>query len=135
VGGLVVFVSLAFPASNVQADQAGCGQVLTGNITLTNDLLACAGDGLVIGAGGITVNLNGHVVQGTGLGVGVRNTGHHDVTIRNGTVRNFDHGVRLQAGTQRNTVAGISFDRTELAAVHLSDAHGNQVRDSHVSGF
>lgn len=135
MSGLVVFVSLAFPASNVQADQAGCGQVLTGNITLTNDLLACAGDGLVIGAGGITVDLNGHLVQGTRLGVGVRNPGHHDVTIRNGTIRNFDHGVLQQAGSQRNTVAGISFDQTELAAVHLSDADGNQVRDSHVSGF
>jgi parallel beta-helix repeat protein len=135
LSGLVVFVSLAFPASNVQADQAGCGQVLTGSITLTNNLLACAGDGLVIGAGGITVDLNGHLVQGTGLGVGVRNPGHHGVTIRNGTIRNFDHGVLLQAGSQGNTVAGISFDQTELSAVQLSDADGNQVRDSHVSGF
>src|SRR5687767_14036809 len=89
LGGLVVFVSLALPASHVQADQAGCGQVLTGSITLTNDLVACAGDGLVIGAGGITVDLNWHLVQGTGLGVGVRNPGHHGVTIRNGTIRNF----------------------------------------------
>jgi parallel beta-helix repeat protein len=135
LGGLAVFASLALPASSVQADQAGCGQVLTGNITLTNDLVACAGDGLVIGSGGITVNLNGHVVHGTGLGVGVRNPGHHNVTVRNGTIRNFDHGVLLQAGSQGNTVAGISFDQTELAAVHLSDADGNQVRDSHVSGF
>src|SRR5918999_506348 len=135
LSGLMVFVSLAFAASNVQADQARCGQVLTGSITLGNDLLACAGDGLVIGASGITVDLNGHLVQGTGLGVGVRNPGHHDVTIRNGTIRSFDHGVLLQAGSQRNTVAGISFDQTELAAVHLSDADGNQVRDSHVSGF
>jgi parallel beta-helix repeat protein len=135
LGGLVVFVSLAFAASNVQADQARCGQVLTGSITVGNDLLACAGDGLVIGAGGITVDLNGHVVQGTGLGVGVRNPGHHDVTIRNGTIRNFDSGVLLQAGSRRNTVAGLSFDQTELAAVHLGDADANHVRDSHVSGF
>ena len=135
LGGLVVFVSLAFHVSSVQADQARCGQVLTGNITLTNDLVACAGDGLVIGAGGITVDLNGHLVQGTGLGVGVRNPGHHGVTIRGGTIRNFDHGVLLQAGSQGNTVAGISFDQTELSAVQLGDADGNQVRDSHVSGF
>jgi parallel beta-helix repeat protein len=135
LGGLVVLATLALPASSVQADQAGCGQVLTGSITLSNDLLACAGDGLVIGAGGITVDLNGHAVQGTGLGVGVRNPGHGDVTIRNGTIRHFDSGVSLQPGTQRNVVAGISFDQSELAAVHLSDADGNQVRDSHVTGF
>jgi large repetitive protein len=135
LSALAVSASFALPASSVQADQAGCGQVLSASITLSNDLLACAGDGLVIGAGGITVDLNGHTVQGTGLGVGVRNPGHTDVTIRNGTIRHFDSGVSLQAGTQRNLVAGLSFDQTELAAVHLSDADGNQVRDSHVSGF
>src|SRR5918997_617248 len=134
LSGLMVFVSLAFAASNVQADQARCGQVLTGNITLTNDLVACAGDGLVIGSGGITVDLNGHLVQGTGLGVGVRNPGHHDVTIRGGTIRNFDSGVLLSE-TQRNVVAGITFDQTELGAVHLAGAHGSQVRDNHVIGF
>src|SRR5918992_1704685 len=134
LSGLMVFVSLAFAASNVQADQARCGQVLTGSITLGNDLLACAGDGLVIGASGITVDLNGHLVQGTGLGVGVRNPGHHDVTIRGGTIRNFDSGVLLSE-TQRNVVAGISFDQTELGGVHLMGADGSQVRDNHVTGF
>jgi large repetitive protein len=130
---LAVCGSLALPAT-VQADQAGCGQVLRSSITLSNDLIACAGDGLVIGAGGITVDLNGHVVQGTGLGAGIRNTGHHDVTIRGGTIRNFDTGVLL-SGTQRNAVAGLSFDQTELGGVHLSDADGNQVRDNNVLGF
>ena len=135
LSGLVVLGSLALPATSVQADQAGCGQVLKSSITLSNNLIACAGDGLVIGAGGITVDLNGHVVEGTGLGAGVRNPGHHDVTIRNGTIRHFDTGVVLQPGTQRNSVAGNSFDQTELAAVHLGDADANQVRDNRVIGF
>ena len=108
--------------------------MLTGSITLSNDLPACAGDGLVIGASGITVDLNGHLVQGTGLGAGVRNLGHHDVTIRGGTIRNFDTGVLLSE-TQRNLVAGITFDQTELGAVHLSNADGSQVRDNHVIGY
>jgi parallel beta-helix repeat protein len=134
LSGLAICVSLALPASSAQADQAVCGQVLRSSITLSNNLLACAGDGLVIGAGGITVDLNGHLVQGTGLGVGIRNAGHHDVTITGGTIRNFDSGVLL-SGTQRNTVAGISFDQTELQSVHLTGAVGNQVRDNQVAGF
>jgi parallel beta-helix repeat protein len=134
LGGLAACVALALPASSVQADQAGCGQVLQHSITLSNDLLACAGDGLVVGAAGITVDLNGHLVQGTGLGAGVRNTGHPDVTIRGGTIRNFDHGVLLSE-TQRNVVAGISVNQTELGGVHLSNADGSQVRDNHVHGF
>jgi large repetitive protein len=134
VGGLAACVALALPASSVRADQAGCGQVLNHSITLSNNLLACAGDGLVIGASGITVDLNGHLVQGTGLGVGVRNPGHHDVTIRGGTIRNFDSGVLLSEA-QRNVVAGITFDQTELGGVHLTGADGSQVRDNHVIGF
>jgi large repetitive protein len=132
--GLAACVTLALPASSVQADQAECGQVLTHSITLSNDLLACAGDGLVIGAGGITVDLNGHLVQGAGLGAGVRNPGHHDVTIRGGAIRNFDSGVLLSE-TQRNVVAGISFDQTELGGVHLSNADASQVRDNQIIGF
>jgi parallel beta-helix repeat protein len=134
LGGLAVCVSIALPASSVQADPAGCGQVLTRSITLSNNLIGCPGDGLVIGAGGITIDLNGRAVEGTGLGAGVRNPGHHDVTVRNGTIRNFDGGVMLSEA-QRNTVAGISFDQTELGGVHLSNTDGSQVRDNHMIGF
>jgi parallel beta-helix repeat protein len=134
LGGLAICVAVALPATSVQADQAGCGEVITRSITLSEDLLSCAGDGLVVGAGGITVDLNGHVVQGTGLGTGIRNSGHHDVTIRGGAIRNFDSGVLL-SGTQRNTVAGISFDQSELGGVHLVNADGSQVRHNNVIGF
>ena len=44
----------ATPASNVT-----CGQTLTRSVRLANDLRNCPGDGLVIGARGITVDLNG----------------------------------------------------------------------------
>jgi parallel beta-helix repeat protein len=127
--GLAACVTLALPASSAHADTAGCGQVVTRSVTLGNDLLACPGDGLVIGASGITVDLNGHVVQGAGLGAGVRNPGHHDVTIRGGTIRNFDNGVLL-SGAQRNVVAGNTFDLTELGAVHLTGGSSS----NHVTG-
>jgi parallel beta-helix repeat protein len=129
VGGLAVSAALALSAPSVHADTAGCGQVLTRSITLSNDLLACPGDGLVIGASGITVDLNGRLVQGTGLGAGVRNPGHHDVTIRGGAVQSFDSGVLL-SGAQRNVVTGISFAQTELGAVYLMGGSSS----NHVAG-
>jgi parallel beta-helix repeat protein len=135
LSGLIAATFLALPVTSAPADQGSCGQVVRSSITLTNHLTACLGDGLVIGASGVTIDLNGHVIDGTGLGAGVRNSGHADVTIRNGTIRNFDHGVLLQSGTARNTVSGIAFEGTELAAVHLSDADGNQVRDSRATAF
>src|SRR5688572_2702615 len=97
----IAFTILAWGAS---AEAQSCGQVLTRSTTLTADLLNCPGDGLVIGANGVVLNLNSHTVDGVGLGVGIRNDGFDRVTIRNGTVQDFDYGIQLNAGTERNIV-------------------------------
>ena len=56
----------------------------------------CPGSGLVIGAPGVTIDLAGHVIDGTGSGAGIDNeAGHDDVRIRRGTVREFVFGVIL----------------------------------------
>jgi parallel beta-helix repeat protein len=123
------------PASSAQADQVFCGQVITTSVTLGNSLSGCAGDGIVIGAGGITIDLNGHSIDGVGLGVGVRNDGHDDVTVRNGRVTQFDYGLVLNPGTLRNTVSGITFAETEWSAMQLNAASSNQLRGNDVSAF
>jgi hypothetical protein len=135
LSGLLVSAALVVPVSSVQADQVHCGQVITTSTTLGNSLSACPGDGLVIGAGGITVDLNGHSIDGVGLGVGIRNDGHDDVTVRNGRVTQFDYGVILNPGTLRNTVSGITFAETEWSGIQLNAATGNQVRGNSVSAF
>jgi parallel beta-helix repeat protein len=82
---------------------AKCGDTLTSSVKLTHDLTNCAGDGLIIGAPGITVDLNGHTIDGTVaqtdcdrpdvLRAAVRNVGFDGVTIKDGTVQQFDEGV------------------------------------------
>ena len=96
---LIAAAWLAVVPPGASADQIACGQVLKASTTITNSLAGCSGDGLVVGAGGIDVNLNGQTIAGTGLGAGVRNNGHDDVTIRNGALLNFDYGVVLSPGT------------------------------------
>jgi len=87
-----------------------CGQTITQNTTLENDVGPCSNHGVVIGADGITFDLNGHRIFGTagvndGAGVFVRNrTG---VTVSNGTVTAFDIGVAIDGGSG-NTVTGMS---------------------------
>ena len=49
-----------------QAADPACGDTITTDTTLHADLVNCPGDGLVIGANNITLNLNGH--RSTGLG-------------------------------------------------------------------
>jgi hypothetical protein len=97
-------LAAAIAASGATAAPLSCGDTVTHDTTLTADLLNCQGDGLVIGADDITVDLNGHTVDGTvtqasdcdqppfGV-VGVKNESHDGVTIENGTVQQFATGV------------------------------------------
>ena len=80
--------------------ELGCGDTITSSTRLTVDLIDCPGAGLVIAADGIALDLNGHLVDGdaSGGGVGVDVEGHRDVTIENGTVREFSEGVLVVGG-------------------------------------
>jgi parallel beta-helix repeat protein len=122
-------------APGAQADQIICGQVIRASTTITNSLAGCAGDGLVIGASGITVDLNGHTIQGTGLGVGIQNNGHDDVTIRNGALLNFDHGVVLGPGTVRNAVTGMTLSGNEWSSIELNAASGNHLAQNQLANI
>ena len=78
--------------------------VIRQSTKVKNDLADCLWDGLVIGAPGITIDLDGHTIDGKGLGAGIRNDGYDNVTIKNGRVVDFDYGVALNVGTEKNIV-------------------------------
>lgn len=100
-----------------------CGQTLTRSTVLARDLGPCAGDGIVVGADGITVDLNGHRVLGTpgpGDNVGIRLRGRSGVVVRGGTVTGFGAGVAVMGGSH-NIVTGI----TSQDNVGLIDGSGD----------
>jgi hypothetical protein len=89
----------------------GCGRVITRDTTLTRDLGPCPGDGIVVGADNVTLDLGGHTVAGAlgpgdGSHAGIRLTRRTGVTVKNGTVRDFDAGVALFGGSG-NTVTHL----------------------------
>src|SRR5918999_395511 len=143
LSGLMVFVSLAFAASNVQADQARCGQVLTGSITLGNDLLACAGDGLVGGfsgaafhlAGGSSSNFVGRntVAAGNGEAIVVEGGSDHNRLEGNALSGSSDSGIRVDFSSNTvvigNQVAGGSD-----AAITMTGAPRSVVQSNNVHG-
>ena len=86
---------------------------------VTNDLLDCPGNGLVVGADGITIDLDGHTIDGIGLGAGVLNPGFDAVTITNGIVQEFDVGVQLDAAAALNIVSGMTALLNQVAGVQL----------------
>jgi parallel beta-helix repeat protein len=97
----------AVPASG---SHVACGDVITSDFKLMHDLGPCLGDGLIAGASGILIDLNGHTITGDGIGLGggVRiQSPHGDVEVRNGTLTKFNEGVVL-AGTSNNHLWGLA---------------------------
>jgi parallel beta-helix repeat protein len=133
--------SAAIPGTS---DPVSCGEVITHDTTLQNDLTNCPGDGIVIGADGITLDLNRHTVEASCLNGcpgqdGIDNSGGYDrVRIRNGTVRGFEHSVAL-VGANNNTLSDLTvqFEGPEGRpgiGILLSDSNDNKLDHSTISG-
>jgi parallel beta-helix repeat protein len=116
------FLLFSAPASPNGNGKARCGKVITRSFTLTHNLLECRGPGLVVGANGITINLNGKTIDGVSSAAGIRNDGFDRVTIKNGRIQQFNYGVKLGKGTQRNLLTGLTLSGSEYAGVLFANA-------------
>lgn len=108
----VVLMGLAAGGVTTPAEAAHvtCGSVITESTTLDGDVGPCTNSGIIIEGDGITLDLNGHRVFGTqnsGDGAGVLLRQVRGVTVRNGSVTDFDGGVVIEGGTH-NTVTQIT---------------------------
>ncbi|MFE7135543.1 nitrous oxide reductase family maturation protein NosD [Streptomyces sp. NPDC057638] len=135
VGATALF-SLSVTAPIAHAAPLACGQTITTSVVLAADLLNCPGDGLVVGRRGITIDLNGHTVDGVGLGTGIRTNGFDNTTITNGgggraVIQEFDYGVQLTPGTSGTLVKLLTIQNNELSGVELDNAdNSNHVVDN-----
>jgi large repetitive protein len=125
---LAVVASVTALPFTAQARPIACGSVLTRSVVLTHDLLGCQGDGLVVGASGITVDLGGHTVAGlvSDDSVGIRNAGKTDVLVKNGVVREFERGVQL-TGVTGNRLRGLTVELNASDGIDLNGSSGNQI--------
>src|SRR6185503_18960422 len=99
---VLIVVALCTFTAPANAVTLSCGQTITQDTTLDSDLVDCPGDGVVIGAPGITLDLGGHLIDGAGFGAGFQGVddtaGHDAVTVTGGTVQEFFDGVRFVNG-------------------------------------
>lgn len=136
--------ALVLTAADRASASVSCGEVITQNTRLQSDL-DCPGDGIVIGADGITLNLNGHTVStscpdltGCPGRVGIDNSAGYDrVRLLNGVVFGFEQGIML-VGAGKNTLARLRVDvggygRTGSNAIVLSRSNENLIKDSFFS--
>ena len=77
-----------------------CGDTLTANTTLTENLTGCTGGGLTIGANNVTLDCAGHTLSGNGSNIGVTvANGLSGVTVKNCTITGFNKGVTVDTST------------------------------------
>jgi parallel beta-helix repeat protein len=140
-GSLVLslaIVALGPSVGTAAAQQPSCGEVVTASVRLEQNLRCPDTNGLVIGAHGITINLNGHGIhQGIGFrgpGSAIDNSGGYDgVVIRNGGLGADGQGIRL-AGASNTRIIDVSASGG-VSAVRIEGGAGNQILRGDFRGF
>jgi parallel beta-helix repeat protein len=147
---VMVMALFAVTAAPAYASHVGCGSLITTDTTLDGDVGPCVGDGLVVAADGVTLDLGGHTVSGAGTGAGVRVARHTGVEVTGGTIEGFHTGLVLDeadgnhiwsltlrdnlrqgitvAGSDANVVEKNSLLDNDGDAIRLGLSDGNVVR-------
>jgi parallel beta-helix repeat protein len=122
-GLLVAVVLLALSGCTAAQGAVTCGSTITKDTTLNQDLVNCSDAGIIIGGDHLTLNLNGHSIGGDGAPVkacpppgacdiGIDNSaGHANVTIKGGSITQFDIGVLLD-GAEKNQLIRLKVSET-----------------------
>lgn len=113
------------PQSPTAADL--CATTLVADLKLEEDL-NCPGDGLIVGADGVTVDLNGRTIAGSGIGNGITVRGRRGVVIAGGTIRGFVTGVFV-GGSSGIVIKDNRFTQNR-EAVFLNGSNANTVREN-----
>ena len=126
----LVGAGLVVSAGPAAAVHVACGQTIVVNTTLDSNVGPC-NTGLIIGANNITLDLGGFTLSGfpgVGQDAGVTLDGRTGVTVKNGTITEFDAGVAILGGSG-NTVTGLTL-RDNLSSTASDFGEGVQVFNS-----
>ena len=141
---LTVLGLLTLSGAEAANKQPQCGETITADTTLDSDLVDCPNNGIVIGADDITLDLNGHRIDGDNelveppcpLGEfcdsGVVNDRHDGVKIEGGSTRAFGVGV-LVLRSRESRVVDISSSKNVLFGAMIIRSSRSVIRDSSLS--
>lgn len=123
--------STAVPLSS----SLSCGQVIKQSVKLTANL-DCKTDGIIVGADGITIDLNGFTLSGPGeksSKVGVMFADNDGVIVQGpGTISKFQAGA-LFSGGEDNKISRVTFTENEIA-VFETGAKNTAIEDNLMFG-
>ena len=145
---------MPFGSRPAQAANVSCGDTITTDTQLHQDLVNCPNVGILIGGDHVTLDLNGHTIDGDGspdsgcdpntdfCDIGVAFEGRRGVTVKHGSVRDFEAGVvtfearharLLRVSTQRNHLSGFALASSDRILVRNSS--GDRTTDPEGNGL
>ncbi|MDQ4073084.1 MAG: right-handed parallel beta-helix repeat-containing protein [Thermoproteota archaeon] len=121
-------------ANNDEIINPVCGQVVQGNVRLSSNLV-CNSDGLIVGASGTQIDLNGYSIKGPGPNsnkVGIMVGGQNNVAIfGNGIISGFQSGIYI-SGSDSIVSEGINFNNNKVA-VYITGAKFSSINNNMMS--
>jgi parallel beta-helix repeat protein len=129
---------LAASAGQAVANHVACGDVITQDTTLDGDVGPCPGNGILIAASNVTLDLNGHTLSGQGSGRGISMASPppdqpwQNVDVHSGAVRNFGGAVYIR-DADRVSLADLDISGS-FSAIAFSQGSSALIRDNAVTG-
>jgi parallel beta-helix repeat protein len=152
IAALTIVAALAGAGSAAAQGPVKCGDIVTRSVKLTADLTDCLEDGLVVGAAGITIDLDGHTIDGTVTQTstcdvepsgrfGITDSGYDGLTVKDGTLQQFAGGFNAgsdTAGMAHSSVHDLTVRDNRFAGISLGSGqrlvNDNRIVDNRVSG-
>ena len=136
---LVVAGFTVLGSGQALASHVSCGDTITTDTILDSDLVNCPNNGIVIGASNITLDLNGHTIdgdrtpvdpcpEGEACDVGVLNRAGYDrLTIVGGTIRQFGVGIVVEGGAVHTRLHHLAVSDTTEVGIIVVDSTGSVI--------
>jgi nitrous oxidase accessory protein NosD len=116
-----------------------CGQVVTGNVKLTSNLI-CNSDGLIVGGPDTKINLNGFSIRGPGIDsnkAGISTSGQENITIMgNGEITGFSSGIYISGSNNvltKNVNISINKIAIYISGSKFSDINNNMLNNNTIA--
>jgi len=110
--------------------RTSCGETIYTDITLTEDLIDCPGNGLIIGADNIHLDCDNHIIDGTGTGSGIILDNRKNCMIEDCKIKEFEKGIfidKVDPGYDDNYIIRNVIEDNTHTGLYIQASNRNNI--------